>query len=327
LALLRYEGRAGFESDEKAAIAFGRGWYVGGYSDEERKKLSDADVLIRLARIALEKRGYSKPDLAFRIYQSLALRGNLTGKYAVGVMTLQGNGVAADEVKGKRLLTEVARSKRYSPEAFWAAYLLAEHAYRQGKYRESARLLPDIYGKALVKMALINDNRRPWEIPSDLKDVLTDKAIDLSWTFDLALREGGSGPVGWAVPWKMVPRVKRTRVENRPVLPVEMEAQWTRLLDQTTRKNPELLALVAAAKSYSGGKQEDLAALPELKAARMRGSLLARFALAHFYLSDDDDEVKLRAELGIAQNEELGRQMLEELSKMGVTNYTVDYFK
>lgn len=78
-----------------------------------------------------------------------------------------------------------------------------------------------------------------------LQDVLSNKDIDLSWTFALALREGGNGTVGWTVPWKMASQATGSSVEDRPVLPAKEEAQWARLLDLATRKNPELLAFVA----------------------------------------------------------------------------------
>ena len=305
LALLRYEGRAGFTADPKAAVDF----FQSFYSADDRQNNSEQYAIMQLANIALNKKEYSRPELAFRMYESLARQGSLIGKYAVGALTLQGRGVVTDETEGIRQLTAVVKSNRGSLAALWSGYVLSEQAYRRGNSHAAARLLPYIFEK-------------PFEVQGNGDIVLLDEAFmtiahfgqvaNISWTLDLALKEGGKGPISWGYVWQLV---KSNSVESKP----DEVAQWDRVVKRATAENPDLLALGAAAKAENCRKYVCKTALSDLKVARKRGSIMAIYVLANLYFGESGSSATFREEAGIAKSEKLATLLLKELSsKAGV---------
>lgn len=328
LALLQYEGRAGFTASEKGSIELYRSLYKDGQKD-----IDDSDVLVHLATMALGKE-FSRPDLAFRIFQSLALQGNASGKLAVAAMTFRGKGTSVDEAKGKLQLASLRQTEKHSFEATWAGYVLSDHAYRLGNFREAANVLPDIFDKDSVRALVQKDgnlhNLLP-DIPEYLLAIIYDgKEMDSSWPISLALREGGSGPISWAVKRRRFdPSTVDSSKDISLVLTAKEEEHWAKLVDEAANENPELLALLAL-KTMNAEKcieNECNAALKNMKLARTRGSILARAILASLYLSDGESQMKFRAELGIARDEKYADQMLKELEGMGVTRIKKDDLK
>lgn len=317
LALLRYEGRAGFTAGAPGAIEFVR----SRYSAADNQNLGDTELLTRLALGAFDKSMYARPDLTFRIFAALAGQGDPTAQYAVGIMTLHGTGTPADAAKGSLQLARLVQANKNSPAAIWASYLLSEQAYRHGDYRKAARLLPDIFDRKLLTAFLQGDGKRPWAVPGDLIALSADAAdVKLSWTVALALRQGGRGPVGWAVLSKILDESILNAGKPDTAGPAAPEAaRWAALLDRSGRANPELLALLAGIKAeYCAGK-ECRTALADLQKARRRGSLLARFVLANLYFGSEDSSAKFRTALGLVQDGTAADRMLKEMRDMGVT--------
>jgi hypothetical protein len=212
--------------------------------------------------------------------------------------------------------------------------VLSDYAYRVGNFSEAAKVLPDIFDKNFVGALVQKDgnlrNLLP-DMPEYLLAIVNDgKEMDSSRLIGLALREGGSGAISWAVMRRMFDSsTSDSGNDTSLVLTAKEEERWTRLVNEAANENPELLALLALKPmdAEKCNENECNAALKNMELARARGGILARAILASLYLSNGESQTKVRAALGITRDDKYADQMIRELEGMGVTGIKKDDLK